>query len=683
MFAGGDSGMIVIKEKCAEFHLSDSKVLRRVFLPLFLAGAIPSVCIAEPDLLTEDGYLGELPVVLSVTRLAQSLADTPGAVTIIDRDIIRRSSARRVSELLRLVPGFLVSGWNGGNDIVQYHAKLDETGSRLQVFVDGRSVYSSLNSGGSSRSLSALVVEDIERIEVLRGSNSAAHGANAFLGVINIVTRNSADTHGTMLSVTRGDYGISDQVIRHGWGSAEASYRITASRRSDDGYDMVKAFPTARPLPSDNNGLNQIHFRGDLRPSNADEVQFMVGGSRHSTDEGDGSDGNRPRTTYNNAAYAQLRLNRQLSDVESVSLSGSFDEEEYKDAFLYGNPALPAIVDTGGKGRRYQVELSKTNQLNNEVRSVWGVSWREDSAQSKPLFNREDWLTTRMARLFGNVEWRFSPQWLLNVGGMFENHSHIGSNVAPRLMLNFQPYPEHTIRVGATRATRAPTLFESFGDTRFFNVNTGALLAQTTKASGKAEAETVTSVELGYLGEFKPLGLTADVRAFEEKLEGLLTRRATGTGLFPRNDYVNAIDSQIHGIEYQLNWRPNRDTRILFSQARTRIKSDDQQDLNYRAPKNSYSIAWFQTLPWELDFSLIHTYASSTSFRGRSEMLPALSTTDVRLARAFKIGATRAEFSVTTQNLSGSYYGFITPTSSLPIVPLVPRRTFATLRLEF
>src|SRR5690606_42140276 len=81
--------------------------------------------------LAESGYLGDLPVVLSVTRLAQSLADTPGAVTIIDRDMIRRSGARQVSELLRFVPGFIVSGWNGANPITQYHTKLDEYGSRL------------------------------------------------------------------------------------------------------------------------------------------------------------------------------------------------------------------------------------------------------------------------------------------------------------------------------------------------------------------------------------------------------------------------------------------------------------------------------------------------------------------------------------------------------------------------
>ncbi|MBY0339635.1 MAG: TonB-dependent receptor plug domain-containing protein, partial [Rhodocyclaceae bacterium] len=83
--------------------------------------------------LAEDGYLGELPVVLSVTRLAQSLADTPGAVTVLDRDLIRRSGARTVAELMRFVPGFIVSGWNGANAITNYHASLDEYGSRLQV----------------------------------------------------------------------------------------------------------------------------------------------------------------------------------------------------------------------------------------------------------------------------------------------------------------------------------------------------------------------------------------------------------------------------------------------------------------------------------------------------------------------------------------------------------------------
>ena len=74
------------------------------------------------DAITEDDYFGTLPVVLTVSRLAQPISDTPGAVTVIDRDKIRRSGARDVTDLLRLVPGYLVSGWNGANPNAAYHA---------------------------------------------------------------------------------------------------------------------------------------------------------------------------------------------------------------------------------------------------------------------------------------------------------------------------------------------------------------------------------------------------------------------------------------------------------------------------------------------------------------------------------------------------------------------------------
>lgn len=81
-----------------------------------LAGAVlvaGMACAEEP--VSEQDYFGTLPVVLTVSRLAQPLSDTPGAVTVLDRDKIHRSGARDVTELLRLVPGYLVGGWNGAN----------------------------------------------------------------------------------------------------------------------------------------------------------------------------------------------------------------------------------------------------------------------------------------------------------------------------------------------------------------------------------------------------------------------------------------------------------------------------------------------------------------------------------------------------------------------------------------
>lgn len=667
--------MITMKEKYMEFHLFNKRVWQRASLSLMVGASAGHAMAAKPSVPSEEGYLDELPVVLSVTRLAQSLADTPAAVTIIDRDMIRRSGARQVTDLLRLVPGFRVSGWNGGNAIASYHSQLDETGSRLQVFVDGRSVYSSLYLGDTHRGLSGVVLEDIERIEVLRGSNSAAHGANAFLGVINIVTRNSADTHGRLVSITRGDNGIDDHVVRYGWGNADASYRVTAARRSDRGFDTQIHPSNTNPIPTDNNAVGQLHFRGDLRLSPTDELQVQLGGVNNSSGEGDGSAGNAPRTTELRSSYAYVRLQRELSASEMVNFSASFDEELFKDSYQYS--LAPVLIDAGGTSRRHNLEFSRTTQHADNLRSVWGGSWRQEMARSPSLFFENKAFKQAQTRLFGNLEWRLSPRWLLNVGGLFEYHTQVGSNMAPRVMLNWHVNPDHTLRIGATRASRAPSLYERFGDTRFFDQNTGTLLAHTVQAKGNARAETIESREIGYLGEFRTLGLGVDVRIFDERLRGMLAPKGN------IEDYVNSVDAEIYGAEYQLNWRPLAGTRLLFGQAHTHVYAEQQPPLSNSAPRLSTSLAWFQTLPAGWDFTLMHFRVGTTSARGVPESVPAYDVTDVRLARSFKIGVTRAEVALVTQAIGGSYLAYISPTPAHPIAPLVPRRSYITLRLEF
>ncbi|MDP2133098.1 MAG: Plug domain-containing protein [Sulfuritalea sp.] len=123
---------------------------------------------------SEKDYFDDLPVVLSVSRLAQPLHDVPGSVTVLDRETIRRSGAREVAEVLRLVPGFLFTSRNGANPQASYHSGMDVFGSRMQVYVDGRSLYSSFLFGDTHIGLRGIILEDIERIEVLRGSNSAS-----------------------------------------------------------------------------------------------------------------------------------------------------------------------------------------------------------------------------------------------------------------------------------------------------------------------------------------------------------------------------------------------------------------------------------------------------------------------------------------------------------------------------
>lgn len=646
---------------------------------------------ADAESLQEGGYLGDLPVVLSVTRLAQSLADTPAAVTVIDRDMIRRTGARTVYELLRFVPGFVVSGWNGANPMANYHMRFDEYGARLQVFVDGRSVYSSLYLGDTHRGLSAVPMEDIDRIEVLRGSNSAAYGANAFLGVINIVTRNSADTRGTLISANFGSDGISDQTLRYGWGTESASFRIAASRRSDYGFKEDRAYPAYYNNPTDDTRLGQINFRTDLRPTAVDDLQFELGGLNNRTGEGGGTIGNAPFTATEESSYLLGRWTHQLSASESFTLSASFDDEtlnslKYEDGTGIGKP-YPIPVDQGGHSQRAQVEFSLTQKPRDNLRTVWGATLRRETARSRALFDSDQTYAQTQLRLFGNVEWRMAPQWLLNAGGLVEKNSEVGTSLAPRLMLNWQPVPEHTFRIGMTKATRTPSLFELYGNNPVRDPVTGSLLEWEIHAMGHARPEKIYSQEVGWLGDFREYGLTVDVRAYKEQVRGLLASRGGDP-----NDYVNAINSSDHGFEYQLQWRPRAGTRFWFAQARTQIEPDPaQQDQAIQTPYNSYSAAWFQDLPYGWEMALMYWHVSSMSWRGEDARLPGYGVTNVRVGKHFTIGGARSEVAVTVQSLGGDHYEFIAPTpikasdpfKGNPIVPLVQRRIFLSLRTEF
>eukprot|EP01041_Mallomonas_annulata_P030770 gene30770-52973_t len=160
---------------------------------------------------SERDFLGEVPVVLSVSRLAQPLDEAPGAVTILDRPFIRMSGARDVADLLRMVPGFqTTTSFESDAPLASYHGRSDDWANRIQVLVDGRSVYSGHLQGSAGLGLQTLALDDIARIEVLRGSNSAAYGARAFLGVVNIVSRDVRETVGSSFSLATGDNGVAD-----------------------------------------------------------------------------------------------------------------------------------------------------------------------------------------------------------------------------------------------------------------------------------------------------------------------------------------------------------------------------------------------------------------------------------------------------------------------------------------
>lgn len=659
-----------------------------MLLLVFAVSVAPAAAEHAAKHVSELDYFSDLPVALTTSRLTQALDEVPGAVTVIDRELIRRSGAREVAEVLRLVPGFLFTARTGSNPQASYHSGMDVFGSRMQVYVDGRSLYSSFLFGDTHIGLRGIILEDIERIEVLRGSNSASYGANAFLGVVNIVTRNAADSRGAMVSATVGDKSIDDNAARLGWGNEKASFRVTAARRKDSGLAGL----------SDDSHISTFQFRGDFVPTPDDEVMLQLGAGEIARGDGVGAPGNPYKTTGQSDSHVLLRWQRQLAPDQKLELRASLEREAYSDSVLLSGTLagfpVSAVNDSSGRVERRELGFQHSLSLNSATRVAWGGEWRHELLLAPALYANPDEISLHEWRGFGTVEWRPHPQWLLQASGMLEGHSYTGSAFSPRVAANFHLTPDHTFRAGVTKSQRAPTFYELRADTRLSNLSPGHPLVPVGaqipvvgwlyRSSGTVQAETLISNEVGYLGHFRELNLKVDVRAFVERMNHRIAvqgRNIPNPALppFPYvdvKDFVNNGGPHLHGFEYQFDWRPLPDTRLLLAEMHIRSDIGMRADEALEAPFRNTAITWLQRLPGGLEFSAIST--SSTPFKWASggQIINTPRRLDVRLAMPFAFDATRGELSVTVQAINGSHQIF-------KLDQRFERRAFASLRLDF
>ena len=651
-----------------------SSWLTRVALCALIVAGLP----ARADSLSESDYFEDIPNVLTASRLDQPLKDAPGAVTVIDRATIRRLGVRDVAELLRLVPGYMVGGFNGGHPVAAYHAPLDEYGMRNLVLIDGRSVYSSFFLGDTHRGMMSIMPEDIDHIEVLRGANSAAYGANAMFGVINIITRHSGDTPGAEAQVSVGSADVRDARISLGWGDEQASHRLSLTQREDSGH--AGAFDDRR--------LRVLDWRTDLRPAADQDLMLRAGTSDLRSGRGYAIEPGDPERTIGwREWFLQGRWQRQLEDEGQLQLSADFAQESYDD--LSYHLQMPWVaLDYSSRSQRANVELQHTVMPRADLRAVWGLGWKQERARSRPLFNTDDAVGYHESRLFGHLEWRPTERWTSNAGVFIGDHSHSGIYVAPRLMFNHHFTPDQTLRFGVNRSVRTNSLLEFDGDIRFnlLPSRPGGYWLRYWAGNPDIRPERLDSREISYLGQFRPWHLTLDVRAFDEHLKDGIsyfeTSSASQAQGVAKRVFGNLLDFTVRGVEYQLNWEPRRGSQLRWQQSFSQLDWADpaqNQAFEHQPPARASTLAWLQQLPQGFDLALmwhergVMTWAKDEPTHIR--LLPAASRIDLRLARPWRIEGKKAELALTVQALNGTQLESRTDF-------LFQRRVFVTLKLE-
>ncbi len=651
---------------------------------------------------SEDDYIGEVPRVLTVSRLSQSIADAPSAVTVIDRETIRASGIVDLPEIFRLVPGFYV-GTNAGfvhntNHVVSYHGMTTAYSGAMQVLINGRSVYSPLY-GGVQWSELPIAIADIERIEITRGPNAASYGANSFFGVINIITQNPSDQLGTSVSATYGN-GRHEAFARYAAKQGDVSYRVTAGYRDDDGLDNRYDFKRTRLL----------NAQADYRVDDKNNLEFelgLVNGDR----EDDQSLGTtryfqpRERGIENN--YELIRWRHNVSDNSDFSIQAyhSFDKtEDVIDSVnlvgllspvttFLGNTLLSPTIQVNNdiKMERYDIEAQHNFSISPILRGVWGASARQDTMHSPYYLGTQNLDTFNLQRIFGHIEWRPIEHVVLSMGAMLENNSFTDVNTSPRASINFKINPNQTIRFGISTALRTPNYLEDKFNTNIDVKTTSIpLQAQFIRGNPNLKPERILSREIGYLGDFGQFSLDARVfygnihdyiKSDIDRTIPLFAITSSGYVLLKQPTvYANAGDVNVKGFEAQAKWRITYDTRLLLNYAYVNIDGDAKQtatNITMSMPRDTISALLTHRFNPQWDASLAYYKTSEVAALGDGGLVGSAQRTDVRLARKFMAEHYGGEISAVVENLFNEHYQEFAEYNTLK------RRARLNVRLDF
>jgi iron complex outermembrane receptor protein len=637
----------------------------------------PVKAIADEDkppltTLSEEDFLAEIPVVLTATRLAQPLTEAPAATTIIDRQMIKASGARDIADLFRLVPGFIVNHDSGHVPIVSYHGLSDEFVKRLQVLVDGRSVYSPIF-GGPDWSNLPLTIDDIARIEVIRGPNAASYGSNSFLSVINIITLHAAETTGFFARKNRGDDGVDDSTLRYGNTTGDLDYRLTLGLNKDDGFDGR----------DDSRDIGTARFRADYQLTAADTLLFQLGRTRGSK-QIDSISLNATEDRDIRVDFEQLRWQRQIGSRDEISLQFFHTIEDNDEIFDVTLPIAHVIRDSSTHAERFDIEAQHTKQINDMTRLVWGLSARQDTAKGPQIFGTDpavgytgskDSFDNQLYRVFANLEWRIKADLTANVGTMWEKSDLADAQFSPRVGLNYLFSPQQSVRVIVSKATRSPSLNETYSDFRVpffdtpFPVCTSGppcdVITRVWVGNENLKPERIIAYELGYHANLLKRNVGIDLKYYQEKLRDLIVfdqnaiPNPTDPILGEYLIYDNLTDANINGIEASVELQPRAETRLIMSHSYTEIDSKNpnisSSKLAKSGPAHTTSMLLINQFADGITGSINYFRASESNGLGSGDPLPGYRRLDVRVGVPFQWHSLHGELSFIAQNIADAY----------------------------
>ncbi len=625
-------------------------------------------------------------VVSTVSRQESTVGKSPAAVFVITNDMIRRTGATTIPEALRMVPGMNVARIDNANSAVSVRGFQDRFANKLLIQIDGRTVYAPIFAG-VFWATQDLLLEDIERIEVIRGPGATVWGSNAVNGIVNVITKSAKDTQGGLATATVGTEERGIAGFRYG-GQVEdnLSYRVWGKWREMD-HGFHPAGEAREDWRSGRGG-----FRMDWTATETDTVTLQGELSEN-------REGLFERQSFPTAIPpAVVTSDRPFTfiGVEDRRLTGAHilsrwshtidDDSDWRLQTYFDNSKLESVT-LGTDINTFDVDFQHRIRLHPDHQFIYGFGQRVQEVSIQPSSYTQFGLSSALDgfRITGSPAVRelnyFSTflqdqmtlvddQWFFTIGSKFEHNEYTDFNYQPSSRLLWTPTPQQTAWASVSRAVRTPSLSEA------------GLISTTSPAPGSStfsrrfpnsmiDNENLIAYELGYRAQPHE-SFSWDIATFFNDYTDLAVNAATGPAVagppsFVPTAFQNRMQGESYGVELSGNLEMTEQWRLYaaYSFLRMQLHADDTLSAAARAsaegverqsPRNQIYLWSSWDLPHDLSFDVMGRYVDQLSgFATGASDTPVASYIEMDVRLGWK-PSKNIEWAVVGQNLLDGYH---------------------------
>lgn len=601
-----------------------------VIIGLITLSLSPHV-LAQPQDVNGLEDLFELPIeqlmnieITTASKTEEKLFNTAAAVYVITAEDIRRSGATSIMDALRMVPGLQVAQINANKWAISSRGFNSEFVDKMLVMIDGRSIYSP-QWGGVRWNANDVMLEDIERIEVIRGPGGTLWGANAVNGIINIITKNAKETQGGLL-IGGGGTEEGSGAVRYGgridnktyfrvyskYFSRDDGVRLTGDS-GKDGWDVLRG---GFRIDSDLTERDHWTLSGDIYDGNIERTGKIYSLTAPIS---------QPYTHENTISGGHLftRMKRTLSESSDVELKLYYNREKRLERIL------SETLDT------YDIDFQHRFALNDSHEVIWGLGYRLYDHRLDGSFSYS--LTPRHRDIdieTGFIQDKISlieDQLHLILGTKLGHDHFCGYELQPSGRLLWTPDSRNTVWAAVTRAVKRPNRHERDSMTSWGVFQIGpSLISQESYGSDRVDCEEMVAYELGYrtrLTDRLLLDVTGFANAYDQiaATERIANITMPGYTIWPYQ-FGNNLDGETYGTEvsatYQAtdNWKLNAGYTFLQMQIHP-DGSNSTRDavIEGDSPHNQFHLGSYLDLQDDLEFDMLLNYVDNVPSEDVSE----------------------------------------------------------------